>query len=395
LGRARARDLNVEPLTPAATAAPNAFVLCPNADAFLDALRRESRRCHRTLFVQFSTFEGDASGEALSEILLERAAAGVDVRFLVDHYSDVIANDILPTVFHRRHELREERARTTALLAHLQSGGVAVRRTAPVGRWWQYFMYRDHRKLVVVDGRVGFVGGLNVSDHNFTWRDFMVQITGPIVTDLATAFTATWTGVPLDGVPPRFQADFVVDDAPGRHAIAEEVLALVDGATRSIVCESPSLLGDRLEAALVRAADRGVHVTVIAPARHNRAIFRLWVAETFRRLQHPNITVYRFEGSGGMTHAKLLLVDDTIATFGSSNFFALEAVAQRELNVFTSDPDCIGALRRFVADAIAHSSISKPPARPSFRWTYTLAERAAARWTRRLLRDADWGSRYA
>jgi cardiolipin synthase len=353
-----------------------------------------SRTCYRALFVQFSTFEGDASGEALSEILLERASAGVDVRFLVDHYSDVIANDILPTALHRRRELREERARTTALLRRLRSGGVAIRRTAPVGRWWQYFPYRDHRKLVVVDERVGFVGGLNVSEHNFTWRDFMVKITGPVVTDLAAVFAATWSGVRSDRAPSRSRADFVVDDAPGRYDIADEVLALVDNATRSIVFESPSLLGDRLEAALVRAADRGVHVTVIAPARHNRAIFRLWVAATFRRLQHPNITVYRFEGSGGMTHAKLLLVDDTLATFGSSNFFALEAVVQRELNVFTNDPHFIRALRRFVADGIAHSSTSVRPARPSFRWTYTLVERAATRWTRHLLRDADRGTRY-
>ena len=218
------------------------------------------------------------------------------------------------------------------------------------------------------------------------------------MTDLAAVFTASWAGAPLDrdgrrGTT-RTSDDFVVDDGPARRAIAREVLELVGGATRSIVVESPSLLGDDLERALLRAADRGVHVTVVAPARHNRAIFRLWAAETFRRLEHPNITVYRYEGSGSMTHAKLLLVDDTIATFGSSNFFALESITQRELNVFTRDPACVRALRAYVADGIAQSTSPPPPSYASFRWTYTLLERAAASWTRHLLRDPVRLSRY-
>jgi cardiolipin synthase len=235
---------------------------------------------------------------------------------------------------------------------------------------------------------------MNISDHNFTWRDFMVKITGPLASDLAAVFTATWTGASYDRAPDRSGPDFLLDGAPGRQVISREVLALVDGATRSIVLESPSLLDDVLEHALVRAADRGVDVTVIAPAQHNRAIFRLWVTETFRRLQHPNITVYRYEASDGMTHSKLLVVDDAVATFGSSNFFSLEAITQRELNVFTHDPACIAALRAYVADGIARSSIKTPPTRASFRWTYTLAERAVGLWTRRLLRDAEWRARY-
>jgi cardiolipin synthase len=300
----------------------------------------------------------------------------------------------LPTALQRRRELRAERTRTAALLARLRAAGVSVRRTAPVGRWWQYLLHRDHRKLVVLDGSVGFVGGMNISDHNFTWRDFMVKVTGPLASNLAAVFTATWTKTAYDAAPDRSRPDFLLDDSPGRRAIGREVLALVDGAARSVVLESPSLLGDVLERALVRAADRGVHVTVIAPAQHNRAIFRLWVAETFRRLQHPNITVYRYERSGGMTHSKLLVVDETVASFGSSNFFALEAITQRELNVFTRDPACIGALRAYLADGIAGSSVLPPPTHKSFRWSYTLAERAVERWTRHLLLDAEWRARY-
>src|SRR5262249_17216466 len=98
------------------------FQLLSGASAFMPELAADARGCCSRLWVQFSTFEGDQSGGALAELMLERARAGVDVRFLVDHYSDAIANDILPTSFARRAELRAERRRTDALLARLAHG---------------------------------------------------------------------------------------------------------------------------------------------------------------------------------------------------------------------------------------------------------------------------------
>jgi cardiolipin synthase len=376
----------------AADVAVNRYRLCVGSGEFVAALRDALRDCRSTLWVQFSTFEGDTSGEQLAAMLLEHAARGVDVRLMVDCYTDVIVNDIVPFLVHRRRELRGERARTAALLQRLARGGVAVRRTAPAGRFGRYILFRDHRKMVVIDGTTAFVGGLNVSDHNYGWHDFMVRVDGPLVEDVAADFAATWDGrtAPLH----RSQdGDFVLNHTPARPSIADEIVRMVESAERSIVVESPSLLGGPLERALAAAAARGVDVTLVAPARHNRWIFRRWVRATHRHLARAGVRTYGYRGTAGMTHAKLLIADDR-ATFGSYNFFELEALTQRELNVFTGDPALVSALRVLVAGDVGESEPLAVPRSMSGVSSYRLVARLVAAWTRRLLRDPGWTARY-
>jgi cardiolipin synthase A/B len=374
----------------------NTFEFCAGAPAFMAALRAETEGCTERLWVQFTTFEGDDSGTALANLLLDCARRGVDVRFLVDHYSDVIANDILPTSARHHRELRNERAHTAALLTRLRAGGVQVVRTAPVGRLRQYLMHRDHKKLVVIDGVTAFVGGLNISDHNFAWRDFMVRVTGPMVEAMTADFSCTWEGNASACALDRNEQsrDFVRTTAPGRDDIGDEVVALIRQAEHSVALESPSLLGREIEDALIAAARRGVQVRIVAPARHNRALFRMWAAATFRRLSHPRISIRRYAGTGGMTHAKLLVVDDRVATFGSFNFFELEALTQKELNVFTGEPALIAALRTFFDDGFRAGTTSRPPVFVFGRVTYEVAAALVRVWTRRLVRDPEWRSIY-
>jgi cardiolipin synthase len=374
----------------------NTFELCAGAPAFMDAFRAATEGCTERLWVQFTTFEGDGSGTALANLLLDCARRGVDVRFLVDHYSDVIANDILPTSARHHGELRDERARTAALLARLRDGGVQVMRTAPVGRFRQYLMHRDHKKLVVMDGATAFVGGLNISDHNFAWRDFMVRVTGPMVETLAADFSCTWEGGAIARARDQNEQsrDFVLTTAPGRDDIGDHVVALLRQAELSVALESPSLLGREIEDALLTAAGRGVQVRIMAPARHNRAVFRMWVAATFRRLSHPKISIRRYAGTGAMTHAKLLVVDDRVATFGSYNFFELEALTQKELNVFTGDAALIAALHTYFDDGFRAGTTGRPPVFVLGRFTYEIAVALVRVWTRRLVRDPEWRSIY-
>jgi phosphatidylserine/phosphatidylglycerophosphate/cardiolipin synthase-like enzyme len=95
-----------------------------------------------------------------------------------------------------------------------------------------------------------------------------------------------------------------------------------------------------------------------------------------------------------MTHAKLLVVDDRIATFGSLNFQEIEALAQKELNVFTRDPDLVAELAALLA---ADTAASQPTPRPLTAWgwwSYRLAYRIVTAWTRRLLRRPEWREQY-
>ena len=372
----------------------NTFQLLAGADAFLRELRAALTMRRRSLYAQFMTYEGDSVGQAFSDALAAQAAQGVDVRLMVDGYTDVVLNDIYPILLHRLGEARQERARTQALFESLRARGVAIKRTAPPGPLGMYMLYRNHKKMVVLDERIAFVGGINVSEHNFAWHDFMVRIEGPLVRDLAEDFRSTWDGATTPFDTPRPGEDFILNQCAGRPSIFAEVLAMIGRAEKSVIVESPYLLGDHIEAALLAAARRGVRVTIILPSASNKLAYRLWSRKLRRRLAHPNATLYGYRGNGGMTHAKLLIVDDRWATFGSFNMIELEGLTQKELNVFTSNADLIGQLQRFVARDLAQSTPLAPVRFSCGRLTYSVLYHFFGWWTKRLLRHPDWKVTY-
>jgi phosphatidylserine/phosphatidylglycerophosphate/cardiolipin synthase-like enzyme len=118
------------------------------------------------------------------------------------------------------------------------------------------------------------------------------------------------------------------------------------------------------------------------------------VRRTIVRLSHRNITIFGYLGSNRMTHAKLLVVDDRVATFGSFNLFDLEGLTQKELNVFTRDRALIDGFRALVTRDIASSRVVAAPRRTFGRFTYSLIRQLFASWTRRLLRDPGWRAKY-
>ncbi|HUV10265.1 MAG TPA: phosphatidylserine/phosphatidylglycerophosphate/cardiolipin synthase family protein [Acidimicrobiia bacterium] len=362
--------------------------------AFLDALRVDAASCRATLRVQFSTFEGDAPGEELAAILLERAAAGVDVQVILDGYTDVVADDVYPLTFSRRRKVRAEQTRTAGLLARLVEGGIAVQRVAPAGRLYQYLLFRDHKKMVIIDDRIGYTGGINISEHNFAWHDFMVRLTGPVVDDLVTDFTSTWSGTTTALTRQCDDRDFALNQCPGRPTILRAALDLIEGARRSIVLQSPYLCGDHVERALLAAAHRGVHVQIIGAMRPNHVHNRVWIRKLRRRLHGANIDVLGYGSEGDMMHARMLIVEDTEAAFGSMNFQEIEALTQKELNVFTRDPRLVAEL---CARATADAAASAPAPRPALAfgwWTYRALFWFFRTWTKRLVTRPHWRAVY-
>lgn len=372
----------------------NTFQLLAGAAAFVEALREALPTCHKNLYIQFSTFEGDASGQAFARMLLQKKGEGVDVRLTVDYYSDIVLSDVYPILIHRRQEVQRERAKTHALFDELRQQGILVRRTAPLGFLGRYILHRDHKKMVILDDHTAFVGGINISDHNYAWHDFMVKIEGPLVKDLIRDYCSSWEGstVVLDEVHPT--DDFVLNQSAGRYSIFDQILAMIEAAVETLVIESPYLLGDHIEPAILAAAQRGVRVHLIIPFRSNKLLYRIWVRKMRHRLQHPNIILYGYQGEHNMTHAKLVIADGKYATFGSLNMFELEGLTQKELNIFTRNQEFIQQLGAFVEQDIANSVILPPPASTFGRFSYTILYRFFRWWTHQLLHNPEWKARY-
>jgi cardiolipin synthase A/B len=166
---------STSPSAPPSSATSNRFEVYVGSAAFEIALAQAIENCQQRIYSQFMTFEGDPSGMGFAHLIRQKSQAGVDVRLMVDYYSDVVLSDTYPILIHRRGKVQAERDQTLGLLASLEKDGVKVKRTAPPGRWLQYMLYRNHKKMIIIDETTAFVGGINISDHNYHWHDFMVK----------------------------------------------------------------------------------------------------------------------------------------------------------------------------------------------------------------------------
>ena len=157
---------------------------------FVQDLKQSLAAAERRILVQVMTFDGDAAGLAVADLLAEAAGRGVDVRLLVDcfalrYVSDRKATD--PSV-------RDEAAETKTMFDRLRAAGVDVTFTQPFGPVKFFGMSRNHKKQYVVDDHA-YLGGINISDHNFAWRDFMVRTTDPATIEaVAEDFARTEQG---------------------------------------------------------------------------------------------------------------------------------------------------------------------------------------------------------
>jgi len=230
--------------------------------------------------------------------------------------------------------LRIEVEATHAMFAGLTGAGVGVRRTNPIDRLFTNYPARNHKKLIVADD-TAYVGGINFSDHNFAWHDFMLRIEGAQAAEwLAGDFEATWRGQPragkvdLPGVTLRSLDGRSNADAFG------DLLAMIGAARQEVVVISPYLTFP-VTGALARAARRGVRVRLITPWPNNKPTVRDHLLATARRGGFE-ITLLN-----EMIHLKGLLIDGARLIIGSSNFDFVSLAAEEELMAVVDDPAII------------------------------------------------------
>ncbi len=229
---------------------------------------------------------------------------------------------------------------------------------------------RTHRELLIVDGRVAFVGGAGVADWWLkpmdgkpAWRDMMARIEGPVVPDIQGVFAENWLecrGEILVGentykprVPAGESAALVIKSSPSDRATVSRILfqALIEGARRRVSVSTPYFLPDQaFRKALIRTARRGVEVTILVPgAITDQNWLRLASRRIYGRLLESGVRIFEYQP--GMTHVKMLLVDDLWAVIGSTNLDNRSFEHNDEVNVAARDTTLAARLNRdFAAD---------------------------------------------
>ena len=215
-------------------------------------------------------------------------------------------------------------------------------------------LLRDHRKLLIIDGRLAFVGGTGLTDEFAPtaarpgWRDLMVRIEGPVVADWQRAFARTWRrcGAELDLPPPPPCAPHAgaagrlsLSEARQRSVLANGVLRRLDSCVqRAWIMSAYFVPARRFRAALGRAARRGVDVRLLAPgARTDHPWVRYASRRFYAHMLRSGVTIYEYQPA--MLHGKVILCDDWVSV-GSSNLDRWSLRWNLEANQEIADTRC-------------------------------------------------------
>ncbi|AXA85462.1 cardiolipin synthase B [Lysobacter oculi] len=271
------------------------------------------------VFETYIYWSGDI-GKKFADALSERARAGVKVRMLVDWVGSIKMDQ--------------------ALLDEMKDAGVDIQQYRPL-KWYNIgrLNNRTHRKILVVDGKVGFTGGVGIADQwegnaedPDHWRDLHFKVEGPVVNQFVAAFNDNWiktTGVVLNGeeflpaIPKAGDMDahmFLASPAGGSESMHLMYLLAIAAAEHSIDLEAAYFVPDELiMKALIAARHRGVRIRVIVPGKHiDSETVRLASKAHWGELLMAGVEVYEYQPT--MMHNKLLIVDGIMVSVGSTNF---------------------------------------------------------------------------
>ncbi|QYR52603.1 phospholipase D-like domain-containing protein [Lysobacter soyae] len=291
-----------------------------NGDEIFPAMLDGIRSAQHTITFETYIYWSGHVGQQFVDALSERARAGVQVRVMLDWVGSVKMDE--------------------AMLEQLKSSGASVHQYRPL-RWYNLgrMNNRTHRKLLIIDGKIGFTGGVGVADQweghaqdADHWRDLHFRFEGPVVAQAQAAFNDNWiktTGEVLNGpkyfpaLPAAGDMDaqlFIASPSGGSESMHLMYLMTIAAAERSIDLQAAYFVPDDLiMKALQAARKRGVRVRVIVPGKHiDSDSVRLASKAHWGDLLKEGIEIYEYQPT--MMHNKLLIVDGLLVSVGSTNF---------------------------------------------------------------------------
>lgn len=313
---------------------------------FWHSFKEDTQNSSDYVYIQTLSFEGDNVGKMVSDHLLSLRPR--DIRVLVDTYTKYIISDRFyyrPKNFFDK-DLRLERKGTIKMIDELNRTGVKVKYTNPVGPMLIKFPARNHKKMVLIDDQISYIGGINFSDHNFQWHDLMIKINDRYITEfLKNDFLTTWNGRHLSLEREFESIKFFLCDGHSNKKSFQILFDLIENARESIFLESAYASFPFYEK-LRSARNRGVKVTIIAPSKNNRKNiqrYTLWEAG------RSDFDLWLYQPN--MTHVKAMLIDENILVIGSTNFDYISYTVEQELFALIKDPNIISEFKNRIIES--------------------------------------------
>lgn len=324
--------------------------------AFFPELLKDISTARHHIHIDMYIFEEDALGNLVADALIDKAREGVRVRII---YDDVGCWRVHHGFFER---MREE--------------GIEIHAFLPVHfpTFTSKVNYRNHRKLIIIDGRTGYVGGMNIALRyvNANWRDTMLRLEGGIVYSLQRAFLVDWYFVDRTLItdrayypptpnthhpsPNNCLAQLVTSGPTTPYPeIMQGYVRAITAARRYIYIETPYFLpNEPVLFALKTAIVAGVDVCLLCP-RHSDARFTEWASRSYlRELHEAGARIHLY--TAGFLHSKLMVIDDALSTCGSTNVDFRSFENNFESNIFIYDEGTALRLKKVFLDDLSHST---------------------------------------
>lgn len=346
----------------------NRITLLNSGREYFPSLLEQIDLARREIFLESYIFADDAVGNRVVAALIRAADRHVEVRVLVDGFG---ARDF-PEIFGAR----------------LQAAGIKYliyREEVARLRLRRHRLRRLHRKLVVIDGRVGFVGGINIIDDDNAppalrpRYDYAVKVEGPLVPVIRRAVQKMWENVAWASFKRRYRLP-VPDPCPDcpachgtqraaflqrdnirhRNAIANAYLEAIHQSRREVLIANAYFLpGFRFRHALKAAVQRGVQVTILLQGQSDHPLLHYATQALYGALLGEGIRIFEYRRS--FLHAKVAVVDDHWATVGSSNIDPFSLLLAKEGNVVVDDVAFATELRHSLENAMATGAVELTP----------------------------------
>lgn len=318
----------------------------PGGEAKFEEMLRQLEKAEKYIFLEYFIIDEGLMWGRILEVLARKAAEGVDVRVMYDGTCEFTT---LPRDYPSR----------------LEKLGIQCRVFSPVQPFVStHYNYRDHRKILVIDGKVGFTGGVNLADEYINhiekygrWKDAAVMLEGEAVRPLTILFLEMWSilresefekflSVPPHSVPAKgFAAPYGDCPLDGERVGEMVYIDLLNRAKRYIHIMTPYLILDgELETALKFAAERGVDVHLILPHVPDKKFAYALAKTHYKSLLDSGVKIS--EWLPGFVHAKVFVVDDSEAVVGTINLDYRSLYHHFENAVWMKDTACIPAIEK-------------------------------------------------
>lgn len=327
---------------------------------FLDDFIKHAKHAKKRIYAQCMIIESGEAMDLIEPVLIQKAKEGVDVRFTIDwvwqkyvHAEPDVFPVLNPKTRQYNHVLHKK---TFDLIKRWSDAGINFTVTNPPGFISSKLpiFRRNHTKIYVVDDEAVWVGGINFFDLAFEWIDFMVKFTDPdFITPIAEQFHKVNEKRPNNNYITTLDKEnkLVVDAGKiGDSIIYDQAIELIRQAKKSLLFVSQFVPDGRILDEIIKAYKQGVTCTIMTSNKDYRTFTKFPYNRPYHAfLNKTKDTSLILHHQRTQAHAKLIIVDDKVAMFGSHNFVNVGVIlGTEEIAVRTENPELIGELQKFI-----------------------------------------------